>query len=142
MVYVLRCNGYPRPLSSGRGPGHGTGVFGLDIGMDHRPSANSGNHCQGDVAAGLNSNYPSGVVNYEAGKTYTLAWPPKNHVAAACTNPYIPDTALDLFVAPYNGVSDPETFTQDVTFLKNMYFSRRFLSFLRCLHHFLTNGIR
>jgi hypothetical protein len=49
----------------------------LDIGMDHRPSANSGNQCQGNVAAGLNSNYPSGVVNYEAGKTYTLAWPPK-----------------------------------------------------------------
>lgn len=110
-----RCNGYPRPLSSGRGPGHGTGVFGLDIGMDHRPSANSGNQCQGNVAAGLNSNYPSGVVNYEAGKTYTLAWPPKNHVAASCTNPYIPDTALDLFVAPYNGVSDPSSFTQAVS---------------------------
>merc|ERR1719285_955256 len=108
-----QCNGFPRPLSSGRGPGHGTGIFGGDIGMDHRPG-NSGNQCQGNVAAGLTSNYPSGVVNYEAGKTYTLAWPPKNHVAAACTNPYIPDTALDLFVAPYNGASDPPLFTQAV----------------------------
>jgi len=82
--------------------------------MDHRPGI-SGNQCQGNVAAGLTSNYPSGVVNYEAGKTYTLAWPPKNHVAAGCTNPYIPDTALDLFVAPYNGASDPSTFTQAVS---------------------------
>jgi len=105
------CNGFPRPLSDGRTVGTS---FGLDIGMDHRP-ANSGNQCQGNVAAGLSS-YPHGVINYEAGRTYTLAWPPKNHVAANCgsANQYIPDNGLDLFVAPYNGVSDPETFTQAV----------------------------
>lgn len=102
-----QCHGLPRPLSDGRSVGT---LFGGDIGMDHRPST-SGNQCQGNVAFGLNSNYPLGVVSYEVGKTYTLAWPPKNHVAASCTNRHIPDTALDLFIAPYNGVSDPNQFT-------------------------------
>jgi len=40
-----------------------------------------------------------------------LAWPSKNHVAASCTNPFIPDTSLELFVAPQ---SASPTFTQAV----------------------------
>jgi len=107
-----KCNGRPRPLSDGRNVGS---LFGGDIGMDHRPGT-SGNQCQGNVGRGLSGNYGGSnpLVSYQVGSTYTLAWPPKNHVAAACTNPYIPDTALDLYVAAYNGQSDPAKFTQAV----------------------------
>jgi len=106
-----QCNALPRPLSDGRNVGT---TFGLDIGMDHRPGA-SGNQCQGDISRGLDANYGGNMVSYKAGQTYTLAWPPKNHVAASCTNPYIPDTSLELFVEPYNGASDPTAFTQQVS---------------------------
>jgi len=106
-----QCNALPRPLSDGRNVG---ATFGLDIGMDHRPG-NSGNQCQGDISRGLDANYGGNMVSYNAGQTYTLAWPPKNHVAASCTNPYIPDTSLELFVEPYNGASDPTAFTQQVS---------------------------
>merc|ERR1719333_1881284 len=106
-----KCKALPRPLSDGRSVGS---TFGLDIGMDHRPGA-SGNQCQGNIGRGLSANYGGNMVSYKAGQTYTLAWPPKNHVAAACTNPYIPDTSLELFVEPYNGASDPATFTRKVS---------------------------
>merc|ERR1719450_1978576 len=76
--------------------------------MDHRPAA-SGNQCQGQVRP----ENVHGIVSYEVGQTYTLAWPPKNHVAASCTSPYIPDTSLDLFVAPFDGVSDPANFAEE-----------------------------
>merc|ERR1719486_1253271 len=80
--------------------------------MDHRPG-NSGNQCQGNVAHGLGSN---SLASYQVGQTYTLAWPPKNHVAASCTNQYIPDTFLKLYMAPYDqAAGDP---TQD-TFRQN-----------------------
>jgi hypothetical protein len=109
-----KCRALPRVLSDGRGPGVGSGIFGLDIGMDHRP-ANKGSQCQGSVNRGLQANYPKGVASYEVGKTYTLAWPPKNHVAASCTNQHIPDHGVNLFVAPHTGVSDPSVFTQTVS---------------------------
>eukprot|EP00493_Phyllostaurus_siculus_P010215 UN10354 len=55
---------------------------------------------------------PTGLVTYEAGQTYTLAWPPKNHAAATCTNQFIPDTFLRLYMAPYDqAAGDP---TQEV----------------------------
>merc|ERR1719450_326950 len=76
--------------------------------MDHRPAA-SGNQCQGQVRP----ENADGLVSYEVGQTYTLAWPPKNHVAASCTSPYIPDTSLDLYVAPFDGVSDPANFADE-----------------------------
>jgi hypothetical protein len=86
-------------------------TFGADVGMDFRPQAGS-NRCQGNAALGVAANYPSGLVTYEAGQTYTLAWPPKNHAAATCTNQFIPDTFLRLYMAPYDqAAGDP---TQEV----------------------------
>merc|ERR1711953_1358175 len=107
-----KCLGLPRPLPGNRNVGN---TFGADIGMDFRPQA-GGARCQGNAQAGLTANYgaEANLVSYEAGKTYTLAWPPKNHVAASCTNRHIPDTSLDLFIAPFNGQADPAKFTDVV----------------------------
>jgi len=105
------CLGLPRPLdANGRNVG---GTFGQDIGMDFRPDA--GGRCQGDASLGTDANYPSGMRSYEKGKTYTLAWAPKNHVAAECTNAFIPDNFLRLYMTPYDqaaGDPDQDTFKQ------------------------------
>lgn len=106
---ATKCHGLPRPLSDGRNVG---ALFGGDIGMDHRPGS-SNNQCQGSISRGLQANYPT-MTTYQVGQTYTLAWPPKNHVAAECTNQHIPSTSLTLRVHSYDGVSDPATFTQQV----------------------------
>jgi hypothetical protein len=53
---------------------------------------------------GYSTQYP--MARYQAGSTICLAWPSKNHVAATCTNQYIPDTELALF-ASATGSSDP-----------------------------------
>jgi len=107
-----KCLGRPRPLAGNRNVG---AVFGQDIGMDFRPQA-GGARCQGNAGAGTDANFPNGLVTYETGKTYTLAWPPKNHVAAECTNANIPDTFLRLYMTPYNaaaGDPDQDTFKQN-----------------------------
>jgi len=106
-----QCLGRPRPLAGNRNVG---ATFGADIGMDFRPQA-GGARCQGNAQAGLTANYggAGNLVAYEAGKTYTLAWPPKNHVAAECTNAFIPDTFLRLYMTPYDetaGDPDQDTF--------------------------------
>jgi len=103
------CLNKPRPLdANGRNVGN---TFGADIGMDYRPAASGANPCQGDSTLGINGNYNNNnpLVEYEAGKTYTLAWAPKNHVAAECTNAFIPDNFLKIFSVPYNenGQADP-----------------------------------
>jgi len=97
------CLGNPRPLASGSNVNDNS--FGQDIGMNFQPGEN---RCQGTVSNGIAANYPNGVQTYETGKTYTLAWPPKNHVAADCTNPFIPDAFLKLYMAPHNGQTDPD----------------------------------
>lgn len=95
-----KCEGLPRPLAGNRNVGN---TFGADIGMDFRPQT-GGARCQGNAATGT-----PGMVTYETGKTYTLAWPPKNHVAATCTNANIPDTFLRLYMTPYEAVrGDPD----------------------------------
>jgi len=108
-----KCLGLPRPLPGNRNVG---GTFGADIGMDFRPQA-GGARCQGNAQAGVAANYggQANLVEYEVGKTYTIAWPPKNHVAAECTNAFIPDTFLKLYMTPYDatqGDPDQDTFKE------------------------------
>lgn len=92
----------PRPIG-GRNVG---ATFGADIGFDYRPPTGGDKPCQGD-ASNFASNYPTGAVEYEIGGTYTMAWPPKNHVAA-CGNNFIPDAFLKLHMVPYtDGQTDP-----------------------------------
>ena len=79
-----------------------------DTGRNHQP----GNPCDqpwdgsGDVLADMYSAaYPHAT--YERGKSYCLAWPTKNHAAASCTNPFIPDTSTELFVSERDPAADP-----------------------------------
>ena len=57
-----------------------------------------------DSNMGYTSQYP--MASYRPGQQVCLAWPSKNHVAASCTNPYIPDTSLKVF-AVRTGTADP-----------------------------------
>ena len=57
------------------------------------------------------------MATYELGKVYCLAWPTKNHAAATCTNQYIPDTELKLYVSTANPSADP---TQTAFKLRNI----------------------
>jgi len=88
------CFGNPRPLD-GKVPG--MTPFGTDTGFNQQPG---GTRCHSTEAT--HPSYP--MANYQRGQQVTLAWPPKNHVAAECTNAYIPDTSLELFVAPFTSV--------------------------------------
>jgi len=129
-------NGKPRPLdANGRNVGQ---TFGADIGMDYRPPTSGDRPCQGD-AANFAANYPSGAVQYEVGGTYTLAWPPKTHVAA-CGNANIPDTFLKLHMVQYDGQSDPnqsvfrENLVQTATFTNDPHVKGRvdYKGFQKC----------
>merc|ERR1719373_1154845 len=50
--------------------------------------------------------YP--MARYKQGQEVVLAWPSKNHVAATCTNAFIPDTSLELFIAPFTSTDTIE----------------------------------
>lgn len=52
---------------------------------------------------------------YAQGGTYTLAWPAKNHAAAACTNANIPDGGLKIFASGVNPTVDPNFSTFQAT---------------------------
>jgi hypothetical protein len=85
-----QCRSFPRGIPS-------TVTFGEDRGYDYRPG--SGRACRNSFAA---------VTIYQRGQTYRLLWPAKNHISARCTNPYIQDQALQLFLYPVNQFSSPD----------------------------------
>jgi len=95
-----QCFAHPRP-KNGAYPQEG--AFGVDRGFDTQTGS-----CQStDITS--SATYPAAT--YKRGQVVTLAWPSKNHVAAECTNPFIPDTSTKLFVATQ--AADP-TFTTEV----------------------------
>jgi len=98
------CHGHPRGMN-GELPSNSP--FGTDRGFDEQVTQG----CDVPQPADLD---PTKMARYTQGGTYTLAWPSKNHVAAACTNPSIPDTSLELFIEPYTEGGDPDAFTQIV----------------------------
>jgi hypothetical protein len=49
--------------------------------------------------------YP--MAQYRPGQNVCLAWPSKNHVAAECTKPTIPDMGNKLYISPKNPRRDP-----------------------------------
>jgi len=101
------CFGHPRPMGGGL-PAHQ--AFGVDIGFDEQRNEAAAMQCH--APRGELPGYPA--ARYRQGATIRLAWPSKNHVAAACTNPHIPDTSLELFIEPYANAGDPSKFQQVV----------------------------
>jgi len=96
--------------------------FGVDAGYDYSIPADGDtpNSCptraprQNPVSASYTDKYP--MPRYTPGQEVCLAWPSKNHVAATCTNQYIPDGGVKIFLSSVNPTSDP---TQ-LQFEKNM----------------------
>merc|ERR1719222_816338 len=56
------------------------------------------------------ASYP--MARYKQGQEVVLAWPSKNHVAATCTNAFIPDTLLELFIAAEDADGHPDDFVK------------------------------
>jgi len=54
---------------------------------------------------GYTSQFP--MAQYAPGQQVCLSWPSKNHVAATCTNPYIPDTANSIYRSGPNPSTSP-----------------------------------
>jgi len=97
------CFGHPRPIN-GRVPQQSL-PFGQDTGFNQQPEESCHTGPESNSAA-----FP--MARYKQGQEVVLAWPSKNHVAAVCTNPFIPDTALELFIAPLDADGHPDEFTQ------------------------------
>lgn len=107
-----QCSGFPRPLDGGA-RGVGRQQFGQDIGMDKQTTRSDASaQCHvGPVSEASYGAYP--MAKYKQGRTYTLAWPAKNHAAAECSNANIPDTGLKIFAKKIDalGGADP-TFSE------------------------------
>jgi len=92
-------NGATSPLANGY-------QIGIDTGRDHQPpSACDIAMTTPDWRDGYSGAFPYAI--YEPGQVYCLAWPMKNHAAASCTNPFIPDTSLTLLVSSVDPINDP-----------------------------------
>jgi len=104
-----KCFGWPRDWDNRHGstaPAANGYQIAADTGRDHQP----GGACDipmssPDFAAAYSASFPHAV--YEQGQVYCLAWPMKNHGAASCTNPYVPDSSLTLMVSSVDPSSDP-----------------------------------
>jgi hypothetical protein len=96
------CKGYPRNWDTYKGS-----AFGVDTGYNYQTDGVKAciNPMASPVTAGYTDRYP--MAKYAPGERVCLAWPSKNHVAAPCTNPYIPDTSLTIMLSPLNPTVDP-----------------------------------
>lgn len=77
-----KCHGYARG-----GQTQASVEFGIDTGFDYRPSLVA--PCQWSRGTVYTEEAPQAT--YTPGQRVCLAYPSKNHVASATTNPYIPD---------------------------------------------------
>jgi hypothetical protein len=97
-----KCKAYPRNWQSVAGD-----VFGGDRGYDFQGTETA--TCRNPIGSapnyGYTTTYP--MAQYSPNQRVCLAWPAKNHVAATCTNQYIPDNGLEIFVSGPNPTADP-----------------------------------
>lgn len=112
-----QCFGYPRNwqnVASGS-------AFGEDRGYNYQAPKTGAQPCRDRLGAapgyGYTASYP--MAQYKPGSQVCLAWPSKNHVAATCTNPYIPDTRLELYHGGMTGSSDPAQSTFRANLVRN-----------------------
>jgi len=87
-----KCRAWPRGyFNAFQYQGYG---FGADAGFNYIPS--DAKPCQGTYSDGsYTATYPAAT--YAPGQRVCLAWPPKNHVAAKCNNPNIPDSGTRIY---------------------------------------------
>ncbi|EQC39033.1 hypothetical protein SDRG_03985 [Saprolegnia diclina VS20] len=95
------CTGYARCGSRQKAQG-----FGVDTGLDFRPLLQHKScQCAKESAGAYTETAP--MATYAPGQKVCVAYPAKNHVAAACTNAYIPDTGVRIFRTTSANASDP-----------------------------------
>jgi len=99
-----QCRGWPRGYESIFGA---NGAFGQDAGYNYQPTDAA--PCKPITGDQYTTNFPAAT--YNPGQRVCLAWPPKNHVAANCNNPNIPDHGTKIYRSGVNPTSDP-TLTQ------------------------------
>jgi len=102
-----KCSGWGR----GWGPGFCQTTnteFGVDCGYNF---ASQSPVCPTALSTNYASAYTteSPMATYAPGETVCLAWPAKNHVAASCINPDIPDHGLKVYMSQANPTADPST---------------------------------
>jgi len=102
------CRGWPRGYPSAFQYTSPPYLFGGDSGYNYQPT--DAKACRSPPTTGdYSSTYPKAT--YSPGQRVCLAWPPKNHVAAKCNNPNIPDHGTRLYRSDVNPKADP-TLTQ------------------------------
>ncbi|KAG2389410.1 hypothetical protein C9374_013970 [Naegleria lovaniensis] len=82
-------------------------AFGGDTGCNHQSETCKYILSNSNYASFYTSSFP--MATYRPGQEVCLAWPAKNHVAASCTNPYIPDTSNKIYISSVNPTNDPST---------------------------------
>jgi hypothetical protein len=105
-----RCFGYPRDWQEWHGE-----IFGLDRGYNYQPSGGPACKTPRGDAGDYTEEYPA--ARYAPGQVACIAHPTKNHVAAPCTNAYIPDHGQSFFVSAPGLTTDPplEAFGRELT---------------------------
>ncbi|CAM9169108.1 unnamed protein product, partial [Phaeothamnion confervicola] len=83
------------------------GEFALDRGFDYQMGESTGQWCKTSRNGATDYTPALPKATYTQGQTVCLAYPAKNHVAAPCTNQYIPDTDFKIFRSAVNPTSDP-----------------------------------
>jgi len=102
---ATKCRGWPRDYFT---KFQYNNIFGGDVGFNYQPT--DAQPCQTTKSgASYTTTYPAAT--YAPGQRVCMAWPPKNHVAANCNNPNIPDHGTRIYRSGANPTSDP-TLTQ------------------------------
>ena len=85
------CKSYSRGYTNQAGT-----IFGEDRGFDRQASGNTPSCNVGFSARAYSDRHP--MASYRPGQRVRLVWPSKNHDAESCTNPFIPDTSMKIFM--------------------------------------------
>jgi hypothetical protein len=94
------CKGFPRDYTS-------NGVFGGDTGFNYQSSGASP-VCKTSFNSKSYSKFP--MAQYQPGQKVKVVWPAKNHDKGTCTNPFIPDTEMKLYMdCSLSGGRNPST---------------------------------
>ena len=94
-----KCHGYPRDWSKYASP------FGTDRGANTQTNGITMCAIPRNDLSNYSPVYP--IADYRTGSVVCATHPSKNHVAATCTNSFIPDAEYKLYRSAVNPTSDP-----------------------------------